>query len=186
MSAAHAVGIIHRDLKPGNILLTPPGQVKIVDFGLAKMIEESVLAEAQLAHPTGPPGWRWMPCRKPESISGTVPYMSPEQTRGMELDARTDLFSLGCVLYEAATGMRPFQGETSRDIIDEILTKHPPAPSQVQRGISKSFDRMIRKALAKDKAERYQTAAEFQKDLQRMLNRLAVKQTIRRIRIPSL
>jgi serine/threonine protein kinase len=143
-AAAHAAGIIHRDLKPANILITPQDKAKVLDFGLAKRFR--------------PPSGK---LNKPDAASiseltsaglivGTVAYMSPEQTRGEELDARSDIFSLGCVLYEAATGKRPFDGPSAISIMHEIATVDPPAPSSIRTGLPRKFDSIIQRALAKD------------------------------------
>jgi len=181
MQVAHEAGVIHRDLKPGNLLVTKSGQIKIVDFGLAKMIQESVIADARKSHPEQSSRLAIDALSQAGSISGTIPYMSPEQTRGMELDCRTDLFSLGCVLYEALTGVRPFQGETSRDIIDEILMKEPRPPSQLRREITADIDRIIKQALSKDKTQRYQSAAELDADLSNAIRRRSFRQTLKRL-----
>lgn len=186
MEVAHDAGIIHRDLKPGNLLVTPAGQVKIVDFGLAKMLQDSVIADAHHDQPSHSDRRSIDALSQAGSISGTIPYMSPEQTRGMDLDPRTDLFSLGCVLYESLTGIRPFQGASSRDIIDEILTKEPIAPSQHQRNVPSDVDRIVKKALAKDRTQRYQSAAELEDDLIRAIRRRSFRHTAKRLSLPIL
>jgi serine/threonine protein kinase/formylglycine-generating enzyme required for sulfatase activity len=156
VAAAHEAGLIHRDLKPANILVTPQGQAKVVDFGLAKKVAGR--SEPQSAASLTGAGL----------IVGTVAYMSPEQTRGEELDARSDIFSLGCVLYEAATGKRPFDGPSALSILHEIATVDPPPPGAIKSGLPREFDAIIRRALAKDKEQRTGSAKELAEALRNL------------------
>jgi tetratricopeptide (TPR) repeat protein/predicted Ser/Thr protein kinase len=145
LAAAHERGVIHRDLKPANLMLTPAG-VKVLDFGLAKFTgPEAPAMDATAAH----------------TILGTPAYMSPEQTRGEELDARSDLFSFGCVLYEAATGVRPFRGSSLPEILREVVSGHPPPPSSLRPELPAGWDSILMRTLAKDRDHRYRSAADL-------------------------
>ncbi len=154
LEAAHAKGIMHRDIKPGNIFVNPHGQVKILDFGLAKVVRASAPGDELLTH-SG-------------VAMGTVAYMSPEQARGKQLDARTDLFSFGAVLYEMATGRKAFAGDTTAVTFEAILGKAPVPAGQLNREIPPELARIIEKALEKDLRMRYQTAADLLSDLERL------------------
>jgi serine/threonine protein kinase/tetratricopeptide (TPR) repeat protein len=155
LAAAHEHSIVHRDLKPGNLMVMPDGRLKILDFGLAKLLEPTVSTE--LAEST------WV---ETDKFAGTIPYMSPEQLRGRQLDQRSDIFSAGAVLYEMATGCRPFPQSQNTEVIGAILHKNPEPPSTLNVEISPGMESVICKALEKDPERRYHTARELKAALE--------------------
>jgi Tol biopolymer transport system component len=170
VAAAHEQGIVHRDLKPANVMLATDGRVKVLDFGIAKLKPE--------APTTGTTRLAAHSLTSPQTIVGTAAYMSPEQAEGRPVDHRSDIFSLGVVLYEMACGRRPFGGDTSFSVISSIIKDTPPPLSLVKRDVPPALDRIVTKALAKDPAERYQSALDLRHDLQAVQQQTAAGRVV--------
>ncbi len=170
LAAAHSKGIIHRDIKPENVMLRPDGYVKVLDFGLAKLLEKS--GEKSSADHEAETMEMHAAHTNPGAVMGTAWYMSPEQARGLPLDARTDVWSLGCVLYEMLAGRPPFDGETASHVIVSILEDEPEPLGECVPGLPAELERIVERALAKEREERYGSAGELLEDLRRLRQRL--------------
>jgi serine/threonine protein kinase len=179
LSAAHAAGIVHRDVKPENIMLRRDGIVKVLDFGLAKLSEKAETGTVDTEAAT-----KGLVQTEPGVVVGTAAYMSPEQARGLLVDARTDIFSLGVVIYEMVAGQAPFGGATRSDLIVALLERDPRPLARFTPEAPAELERMVMKTLAKDREERYQTAKDLLIDLKRLRQRLEVEAEIERTAEP--
>src|SRR4029077_19791246 len=162
LAAAHEAGVVHRDIKPENIMLRPDGYAKVLDFGIAKLTEQRPLSDRYEVGTTA------LLQTRPGLVLGTAHYMSPEQTRGQKVDARSDIWSLGVVLYEMVAGIPPFRGETPSDCIASILKTEPPPLSDVLSDVPLKLESVLQKALRKNSDERYQTIKEMLADLRNL------------------
>jgi Tol biopolymer transport system component len=176
LSAAHAAGIVHRDIKPENIMIRGDGLVKVLDFGIAKLVKQTLGPE----EPT-----RRLVETDAGLVIGTARYMSPEQARGLPVDARTDIWSLGVVLYESLTGYAPFEGQTTSDVIAAVLEREPVPLARRAEDLPEALEWIVTKALTKEKEDRYQTARELLTDLRRLQQRLSVAAEIERSSSPD-
>src|SRR2546421_4629113 len=175
LDEAHAAGIIHRDIKPENVMIRKNGHVKVLDFGLAKLIERAASDETDTEAVT-----RALVQTDAGMVLGTSQYMSPEQARGKPVDARTDIWSLGVVLYEMATGRAPFSGETKTDVIVAIAKNDPPPLVRFAPNAPAELEWIVLKALRKDLDERYQTIKEFESDLKKLKQRIEFQSELER------
>ena len=178
LAAAHAAGIIHRDIKPDNVMIRRDRIVKVLDFGLAKLTPRNA-ASVETEDPT-----KLLVNTEPGVVMGTANYMSPEQARGLAVDARTDIWSLGAVLYEMVTGHVPFEGETPTDVLSLILQKQPPPIARYSADVPEELERIITKSLVKDRDDRYQTIKDLLIDLQRLRRQLDLKEELERTVAP--
>ena len=152
LSYSHKAGIVHRDIKPGNVMLTPQGQVKVMDFGIARAVADTSATMTQMA-----------------AVIGTAQYLSPEPARGETVNARSDIYSAGCLLYELLVGRPPFVGDSPVRVAYQHVREQPAPPSQLEWGITPDIDAITLKALAKDPDDRYQSVREFKNDITRVL-----------------
>jgi serine/threonine protein kinase len=161
LSSAHERGIVHRDLKPANVMITGENRIKVLDFGLAKLVEDPEASDLEAtAFPT-----KATELTAEGMVMGTAPYMSPEQVEGLAMDHRTDIFSLGIVLYEMATGKRPFAGDTSAALVSSILRDSPPTVTEINESLPRHLARIIQHCLEKDPEARYQSAKDVRNEL---------------------
>ena len=182
LAAAHGAGVVHRDIKPENVMVRADGYAKVLDFGLAKLTEGGAGARAA-AREAG--GWSLV-STSPGVVMGTVAYMSPEQARGADVDARTDVWSLGCVLYEMIAGCAPFRGGSANEVLSSILSKESAAPlARYSGGVPERLEEIVSKTLAKEREERYQSAKDLLVDLKRLRQRLEVQAEIERSAPPE-
>lgn len=175
LAAAHSAGIVHRDVKPENVMIRHDRIVKVLDFGLAKLTESRADGKADTQLPR-----KLLANTEPGMVMGTANYMSPEQARGLEVDARTDIWSLGAVLYEMLTGHIPFEGQTPTDTLSLILQKQPPPIGRYAADVPQELERIVTKSLVKDRDSRYQTVKDLLIDLQRLRRQLDLKEELDR------